>query len=341
MRRPTPAAGGATAPSHELEQELDDDTNSKKRRDDTHIMALMLIAFVLAAGYLYSFPDNYNTKTQQNSVLRGGLDSSQSRTSHSPTPSPVATRPSDLPVGCLWSIPELDEGKHIVKPPAGPVDLVCCQTTKGVWNIAVHPAWAPIGAENFENMVKTGFFDSKVALFRSLKGFLIQFGLAGKPSVQLEFEKSMLGGGKGSLPDDPPWLPQGPPGREINGVRRFQKGYLAYAGAGKNSRGTQLIVAFEDNLYLGGGSPWEVPWGQLVGEESFATLAKIYTGYGEKPSQGKIRNRGLEYTESELPLIDYITSCRLVREQVPWRSTIMYEYTAADPSLSSLPPSKE
>jgi hypothetical protein len=33
---------------------------------------------------------------------------------------------------------------------------------------------------------------------------------------------------------------------------------MAYAGAGKNSRGTQLILAFKDNEYLGGGSPWEV-----------------------------------------------------------------------------------
>jgi hypothetical protein len=58
------------------------------------------------------------------------------------------------------------------------------------------------------------------------------------------------------------------------GTKRFQKGYLAYAGAGKNSRGTQLIMAFEDNLYLGGGSPWEVPWGQVFGANSFETLGK-------------------------------------------------------------------
>lgn len=30
------------------------------------------------------------------------------------------------------------------------------------------------------------------------------------------------------------------------------RGYWAYAGAGKNSRGTQLIMAFQDNQYLGG-----------------------------------------------------------------------------------------
>ena len=83
----------------------------------------------------------------------------------------------------------------------------------------------------------------------------MQFGLAGDPAIQSAFEKTM-GGSRGFLVDDPQWLPAGPPGRQINGVKRFQKGYMAYAGGGKDSRGTQLIMAFEDNLYLGGGSPW-------------------------------------------------------------------------------------
>jgi hypothetical protein len=56
------------------------------------------------------------------------------------------------------------------------------------------------------------------------------------------------------------------------GTARFQKGYLAYAGAGKNSRGTQLIMSFQDNLFLGGGSPWEVPFAQVFGASSFETL---------------------------------------------------------------------
>ena len=123
---------------------------------------------------------------------------------------------------------------------------------------------------------------------------------------------------KGNLPDDPQWLPAGPPGRTINGTSRFQKGYLAYAGAGKNSRGTQLIMAFRDNLYLGGGSPWEVPWGQVFGAASMQTLRNIYTGYGEKVSQGKIMNRGKAYLETEFPLLDYITACAVTVENVPW-----------------------
>lgn len=43
--------------------------------------------------------------------------------------------------------------RHIVPPPAGPVTLVCCNTTKGPLNIEVHPTWAPNGAERFLHMV--------------------------------------------------------------------------------------------------------------------------------------------------------------------------------------------
>ena len=35
-------------------------------------------------------------------------------------------------MGCYHNIPEYDGGRHIVAPPAGPVKLVCCQSTKGV-----------------------------------------------------------------------------------------------------------------------------------------------------------------------------------------------------------------
>jgi len=185
-----------------------------------------------------------------------------------------------LPEGCLDKIPPFDYGRHRVSPPEGNVDLVCCMTTKGALNIAVHPSWAPIGAENFLNMVRSGYFTSRVPLMRALKNFLIQFGLSSSPETQKYYETTFLKG-KGGLQDDPQWLPPGPPGRkdEVTGTKRFPKGYLAYAGAGKNSRGTQLIIALSDNPYLGGGSPWEVPWGQLFSEESYRVLDSIYTGY--------------------------------------------------------------
>jgi len=59
--------------------------------------------------------------------------------------------------------------------------------------------------------VNTGFFSTQVGLFRALNGFLVQFGLPGDPAILKGYHKM------GNLPDDPPWLPLGPTGREING----------------------------------------------------------------------------------------------------------------------------
>jgi cyclophilin family peptidyl-prolyl cis-trans isomerase len=175
-----------------------------------------------------------------------------------------------LDPNCRQNVP-LDHRQHIVTPPSGPVSLVCCKGTTGIFNIAVHHAWAPIGAQRFMNMTREGFFTHPgVPLFRALKNFLVQFGLHADTKVQTTWHR------KGNIKDDKSWLPLGPDWREKNGIKRFLKGYLAYAGAGKNSRGTQLIMALNDNGPLGGGSPWEVPWGQLIGEESFAALDKVF-----------------------------------------------------------------
>jgi cyclophilin family peptidyl-prolyl cis-trans isomerase len=199
--------------------------------------------------------------------------------------------------------------RHMVTPPAGgKVTLVCCQTTVGPWNIAIHHKWAPLGAQRFLDMVETDYFNNQnVPFMRCVHNFLCQFGLAGEASRQFP----------GSIHDDPNWLPEGPTHRENSlGVKRFSRGYMAFAGAksANGSRGVQLIVALADNGPLGGGSPWEVPWGEVVGAHSFETLSKIYTGYGEKgPKQGKLHDAGsLPKVKEEFPLLDWIQSCHVI-----------------------------
>ncbi len=145
---------------------------------------------------------------------------------------------------------------------------------------------------------------------RCVRNFICQFGLAGDPSYNEEYK-----GKKNALPDDPNWLPEGPSHRTNElGVKRFAKGYFAYAGSGTNSRSNQLIVALGDNERLAGGSPWEVPWGEAVGKESFETLDRIYTGYGEKgPSQARLSREGSsEGVGRDFPELDYILSCDVV-----------------------------
>jgi cyclophilin family peptidyl-prolyl cis-trans isomerase len=195
--------------------------------------------------------------------------------------------------------------RHMVNPPVGgKLSLVCCQTTKGPWSIVVHEKWAPLGAQRFLAMVQADYFRHKVALMRCLSNFICQFGLAGPASKDFDSR----------LPDDPNWLPEGPDHRtNAEGVKRFAQGYLAYAGGGNDSRGVQLIVSLKANGRLAGGSPWEVPWGELVGQRSFETLANIYTGYGDKgPPQGRLRREGSsEEVAKDFPMLDYILWCEL------------------------------
>jgi cyclophilin family peptidyl-prolyl cis-trans isomerase len=200
--------------------------------------------------------------------------------------------------------------RHMVTPPAGgKITLVCCQTTVGPWSIAIHHKWAPLGAQRFLDMVEADHFNNQnVPFMRCVHDWLCQFGLAGQVSRQFE----------ATLRDDPNWLPEGPTHRENSlGVKRFSRGYMAFAGsdsAADGSRNAQLIVALTDNGPLGGGSPWEVPWGELVGAHSFETLSKIYTGYGENgPDQSMLWNAGvLPKVVEEYPLMDWIQSCHVV-----------------------------
>lgn len=215
---------------------------------------------------------------------------------------------SDLPRRELYPT---QGDRHMINPPlGGKVSLVCCTTTAGPLNIMAHHKWAPHGAQRFMAMVTSGYFDSSVPFMRCLKGFLCQFGLNSDSSKSKDFQQT--------IDDDPNWLPEGPSGRKNEqGVKRFAQGYLAYAGSGKHSRSKQLIIALQANGPLAGGSPWEVPWGEIVHPESFETLGKIYTGYGDNgPPQGQLGPKGMTpEMKQQWPDLDYIQNCQLVDER--------------------------
>jgi peptidyl-prolyl cis-trans isomerase A (cyclophilin A) len=218
--------------------------------------------------------------------------------------------------------PTATSTRHIVDPPrtssTGHPDtaLVCCHTTAGPISVAVHKPWAPLGARRFLDMVRSQYFSTPIAalqsqgvvvpLMRCVDEFLCQFGLRGSASEQFASK----------IKDDPHWLPVGKAGRSNElGVKRFQRGYLAYAGSGPHSRGRQLFVSMADQSGLGT-SPWEVPFAELVGEHSYDTLAQIYTGYGEDgPSQESLMtDQGLVDAKRDFPKLDWITSCHVVEE---------------------------
>lgn len=203
-------------------------------------------------------------------------------------------------------------------PPGGNLHLMCCDTTKGSFHILLHEKWAPIGVPHLLDMLERGYFETEIPLFRCTDA--CQFGLSSNASLTKRFNKR--------IPDDPLWLPTGPDNRFSKGpnpIKRYPKGVLTHAGGGKNSRSTQFVLTLKPNKFMGGGSPWEVPLGEVVekpdssskhGDKDFVdvSLPDVYTGYGEKgPGQGLLHREGVsDAVREKWPLLDYVLQCSIV-----------------------------
>src|SRR5438876_6886811 len=80
-----------------------------------------------------------------------------------------------------------------IQHPASAPDLyrVKLETGKGDIVLEVHKDWAPLGADRFDQLVQSGFFDC-ARFFRVISGFMGQFGIAGDPKVQSLWRMSPL-----------------------------------------------------------------------------------------------------------------------------------------------------
>src|SRR6266540_2975129 len=166
-------------------------------------------------------------------------------------------------------------------------------TTKGDFVIAVHRAWAPLGADRFYNLVRSGYYDG-VRFFRVLPGFMAQFGIHGDPRVSAAWREQRIA-------DDP--------------VRRTNlRGMVSFATAGPGTRTTQIFINYGSNDRLDGMG--FAPFGQVV--EGMDVLDKLYAGYGEGaprgrgPDQGRIQAEGNSYLKSAFPRMDYVKHASIV-----------------------------
>ena len=178
------------------------------------------------------------------------------------------------------------------------VKYVHCGSTAGSFVIEVHPSWAPLGAQRYLTLVENGFYDG-VALFRSVKGFLVQFGMPAEP---LDKWRPYMTG-KGRIQDDPP---RGIP---------FEKGYVSFAGAGANSRTVQVFITYNRHPHLGK-VPHETAFGRVV--RGIESVDRFETKYGDisafNPkgvSTQKLATEGNSYIHREFPDMSFLTTCRV------------------------------
>jgi len=141
------------------------------------------------------------------------------------------------------------------------------------FTVRIHPEWAQLGAAQFKKLVGQGWFDDS-GVFRVVPGFVAQFGLPAKAQPELK-----------SIRDDPV-------------LKSNKRGTLVYATAGPNTRTSQLFINFGDNSFLD--KQGFAPFGEVLGD-GMSVVDKFYSGYGEKPDQGRITKQGNVYLNANFP----------------------------------------
>ena len=165
------------------------------------------------------------------------------------------------------------------------------ETNQGPFVIEVQREWAPLGADRFYTLVKSGFYDG-VRFFRVLNGFMAQFGLSGDPKVQGAWASA-------NLMDEPP--------KQSN-----LRGFVTFAKeSSPNTRYTMVFINYKDNSYLD--ADGFAPFGQVV--VGMDVVDKLYGGYGRTnvPDQRRIKSEGNVYLTSEYPKLDFIKTATIER----------------------------
>jgi peptidyl-prolyl cis-trans isomerase A (cyclophilin A) len=166
-------------------------------------------------------------------------------------------------------------------------------TTQGDFIVEVHRDWAPLGADRFYNLVHYGYFDGN-SFFRMLPGFVVQFGISPKPSINAVWKDAVI-------QDDPV-------------TQSNTLGTVTFATAGPNTRTTQIFINLADNTKLD--RMGFAPFGKVV--QGMDVVQKLYGGYGDGPPMGHgpdqhlIESEGEAYVTANFPKLDSIKTAAIL-----------------------------
>jgi peptidyl-prolyl cis-trans isomerase A (cyclophilin A) len=160
-------------------------------------------------------------------------------------------------------------------------------TSKGNVVVTVTRQWAPLGADRFYTLVKSGFYDG-VRFYRMVPNFVVQFGIAADPAINAKWHDA-------NLPDDPV-------------TQSNRRGTITYATAGPKTRTTQVFINLADNARLD--SDGFAPFGEVT--QGMDAVSQFYSGYGDPaaggaaPAPDRAEAEGNAYFERDFPKMDYI-----------------------------------
>ena len=161
-------------------------------------------------------------------------------------------------------------------------------TSKGDFAVEVTREWAPLGADRFYELVRTGFYD-EARFYRVRPKFVVQWGVNKDPKVSALWRELRIA-------DDP--------------VKAHNdRGFISFATSGPNTRTTEVFINLKDNSALLDRRGF-APFGKVV--EGMDVVDEFYSGYGEVaprgagPDHDRMETIGNDYLTEQFPRLDYI-----------------------------------
>jgi cyclophilin family peptidyl-prolyl cis-trans isomerase len=180
------------------------------------------------------------------------------------------------------------------KTPAPPVVVVRMETSKGVVDIEVTRAWAPLGADRFVALARNGYYDGN-RFFRVTAGRWTQFGINGDPAIAQAWRTR-------TIPDDP-------------FTQSNKRGTVAFAFAAPNGRTTQVFFNMADNSPTHDKEPF-TPFGRVVRGmdvvDSFNGEHQEGPGGIRAGRQDAFFTDGNAWLDKTFPRLDYIRRVTLL-----------------------------
>jgi len=166
-------------------------------------------------------------------------------------------------------------------------EVVLSKGVTDTFAVDVYPDWAPLGAARFKEIIEAEIWNF-ARFFRVVSGFMVQWGIPGKPSVAKEWREKKI--------------------KDDKVIESNKRGTITFATSGKDSRTTQVFINFVDNANLDGMG--FSPFGKVI--RGMEVVDKIFAGHGETPNQGQIQSAGNTYLKKEFPKLSYIKSAKVV-----------------------------
>lgn len=190
----------------------------------------------------------------------------------------------------ILAIPLLLAAQGAVRAP----DLYTVEfrTTAGNFSVQVHRDWAPLAADRFYELVRSGYFTG-AAFYRVVPDFVAQWGMSPDPRRSQYWQQRPLA-------DDTV--------RVSNSA-----GTISFAASGPHSRTSQVFINLGDNKRLD--KQGFAPFGRVV--TGWTVVRELESEYGERPDQRQILKQGAAYLTKNFPRLDVIYAATLTAGPPP------------------------